>query len=285
MKSIFDYLDYRLFLREYIDFQKERKPFFSYRYLAEKIGVDASNIAKVVAEKRHLSKPATDSLIALLQFNRRESNYFRTLIELAKTDCDHDRDAIIENLAKIKTVQPHTVEEPQYEYYSTWYHSAILAFLWFFDFKDDFTLLASKLEPAITPSEAEKSIDLLLQLELIKRDESGYFRHTQSSTWHCDHWIITRRWNGTFPRLLSRHRAMIFQKSKRLPRSIAKMSFGLSKRANTRKRCINSIFNCFHSQGWYENENCNSTSSTFHALPLFSLCLRAASGGIWFRNH
>jgi len=189
MKSIFDYLDYQLFLKEYIETEKVRKPFYSYRYLAEKIGVDASNIAKVVAGKRHLSKKTAESFIALCQFNKRESAYFQLLMELSRSECDDDRERIILELAKIKTVLPHTIKEPQYEYYSTWYHSAILALLYFFDFSDDYALLASKLEPSITPSQAEQSIQLLLQLELITRNESGVLRHTQNlistgEKWH-----------------------------------------------------------------------------------------------------
>ncbi len=180
MKSIYEYLDYTLFLKEYIESEKEKKPYFSYRYLAEKIGVDASNIAKVVAGKRHLSKSAVTSLATLCRFNKRELQYFTALMELSRTEADDDREKIIQKLAKIKTVQPYTIEEPQYEYYSKWYHSAILALLYFFDFKDDYHFLASKLEPTITPEEAQRSIDLLFQLNLVRRDESGILRHTQN---------------------------------------------------------------------------------------------------------
>lgn len=180
MKQLYDYLDYRLYLKEYIENEKESKPFFSYRYIGDKLDIDASNIAKAIQGKRHLSKKGVDGFIKFCKFNKRETRYFRTLVELAKVKSEDEREEKILKLAKIRNVTPHKVEEPQYEYYTKWYYSAILALIYFFEFKDDYDLLASKLDPVITPQEAEYSINLLLELKLIAKDEQGIFRHTQN---------------------------------------------------------------------------------------------------------
>lgn len=188
MKQLYDYLDYQLFLKEFIESEKEKKSFFSYRYIGDKLGIDASNIAKSVQGKRHLSKKGVEGFINLCKFNKRETRYFRTLIELAKAKCEEDREEIIMKLAKIRHVIPHKVEQPQYEYYTKWYHSAILALIYFFDFSDDFKLLSTKLDPMITAEEAERSIQLLKELELIKQDKNGIYRHTQNLITTGEQW-------------------------------------------------------------------------------------------------
>lgn len=188
MKQLFDYLDYRLFMKEYIEKEKEQKPFFSYRYIGDKLNIDASNIAKAVQGKRHLSPKAVNGFISLCKFSKREADYFRKLVELSRIKTEDQRNELIEDLAKIRHVTPHKIKEPQYEYYTKWYHSAILALIYFFDCSDDYTLLASKLDPTITPCEAEHSLNLLKELELIKKDDMGIYRHTQNLITTGDEW-------------------------------------------------------------------------------------------------
>lgn len=180
MKQLYDYLDYRLFLKDFIEHEKESKPFFSYRYIGDKLNIDASNIAKAIQGKRHLSQQGVEGFIKLCRFTTRETRYFHKLIDLAKVKSEEERENLIMALAQIRHVIPHKVEQPQYEYYTKWYHSAILALIYFFDFSEDYVLLASKLDPVITQEEAQHSIELLLQLELIRKDENGIFKHTKN---------------------------------------------------------------------------------------------------------
>ena len=56
MKSVFDYLDYRTFLKDYYDEQKERHFYFSYRYFGSKTGIDPSYLLKIILKARHLSE-------------------------------------------------------------------------------------------------------------------------------------------------------------------------------------------------------------------------------------
>jgi len=82
--------------------------------------------------------------------------------------------------------------ENQYEFYTKWYYSAILTLLDYYPFSGDYAELAEKLSPAISEARARKSIRLLSNLGLIRKNSGG--------TWELTHKIIT---NGEQCRLLA----------------------------------------------------------------------------------
>ena len=64
--NVFEYTDYRKFLKDYYEDNKGKKPYFSYRYLSKKAGINASAFFKYVIEgKRGLPKspPRTNTSI------------------------------------------------------------------------------------------------------------------------------------------------------------------------------------------------------------------------------
>ncbi len=67
-------------------------------------------------------------------------------------------------------------DKTQYEYYDKWYHAAIRAILEFHDFDGDCAQLAKMMTPAISASEAKRSIELLRRLSLIAPDTQGRLR-------------------------------------------------------------------------------------------------------------
>ncbi len=188
MKSLYDYIDYREFLRDYIEEQKKVKSYFSYRFIGNKLKIDPSNIAKAVQGKRHLSANAVDEFSKFIGFNRREARYFRAVVLYAKEVRSEEKDDLWKKLNKIRFVTPHKIVSPQYEYYQKWYHSAMLALLYFYDFKDDYERLAQKLEPSISEAEARYSIKLLEELQLITKDGDGIYHHKENLITTGDDW-------------------------------------------------------------------------------------------------
>jgi uncharacterized protein (TIGR02147 family) len=160
MASIFDYSDYRQFLKEYYESHKALNPAFSYRYLAQKAGVNSAPFFKFILEgKRNLTKATILKTCIALKLNDREAEYFENLVffNQAKTvaEKNHFFARLVEkqrhrNVAKIK--------EHQLEYFSEWYHCIVRELVCLQDFNDDYARLARRLFPVITPREAEKSV-------------------------------------------------------------------------------------------------------------------------------
>ena len=179
MGSIYDYLDYRKYLS---DFYKDRKgccPFFSFRYWAEKIGADASNIAKIIQKKRHASTDIINKFMDFAGFDNREKQYFLALVKFNKAKTDQQSRLLFNELISIKTIKAETIREWQYAFYQKWYHTAIFALLYYYEFSGgSFRDLALQLSPPVSAEQARESVALLEKLGLIRRDDHGVYRHT-----------------------------------------------------------------------------------------------------------
>jgi uncharacterized protein (TIGR02147 family) len=83
-------------------------------------------------------------------------------------------------IAQRRPVDLKTIDAARYAFYSAWHHSVIRELVTFFDFKDDYRLLADMLIPKITAKQAQESIALLERLGFIERDEHGLFHQTDT---------------------------------------------------------------------------------------------------------
>lgn len=189
MKPIFEYFDYRVFLKDYYDEKKGRKSFFSYRVFGEKTGMDGSYLAKVLIGARHISDDTIKLCISACGLKGKEAQYFETLVHFAKAKTDKEVKFHFEQLLVLKQVGAQQLLENQFEYYRKWHHSAIRSIFEYFDFRGDFAELAEGLNPPISAKEAEESIALLTELGLIQIDKEGRYRATNQNVttgaqWH-----------------------------------------------------------------------------------------------------
>ena len=78
--SIYDYTDYRLYLRDYYEEQKTKNPAFSYRYFAKKAGFNSSGLYKDIVDGR---TGITRSLIlrfaTAMKLMPKQQEYFETI--------------------------------------------------------------------------------------------------------------------------------------------------------------------------------------------------------------
>ena len=82
MVGILQYLDYRVFLRDYYKAQKLSNSFFSYRYMAKKLNLHASYLVRILQESVHLASSRIPLVITMCDFNVKEAEYFEGKEEL-----------------------------------------------------------------------------------------------------------------------------------------------------------------------------------------------------------
>jgi hypothetical protein len=98
MNSVFNYVNYRRFLKDYYQQAKAEKKYFSYRYFSRRAGINSPNFLKVVIEgKRNLSSKTIDKFANALGLNRNEAMFFRRLVVFnqAKTASEKQESYII----------------------------------------------------------------------------------------------------------------------------------------------------------------------------------------------
>ncbi len=181
MASVFDYSDYRQFIRDYYERHKTANPSFSYRYLSQKAGINSAPFYKFIIEgKRNLTKATILKTCIALKLNDREAEYFENLVffNQAKTVAEKNH-----FFARLVEKQRHRsvakIREDQFEYFSEWYHCIVRELACMVDFKDDYAKLAKCLHPAIAPREAAQSVKMLLNLGFLKKVNGRYHQTEQ----------------------------------------------------------------------------------------------------------
>jgi hypothetical protein, TIGR02147 len=177
INSIFNYIDYRIYLKDYYAFKKKHTVYFSYRYFSKNAGINSPNFLKQVIEgKRNLTRPVTEKFLKAMKMNEKEAIYFKNLVffNQAKTAAEkQEHYVVLKSLAK--TVNEKVVGADVYDYFDSWYTCVIRELICQHDFKDDYVRIAGLVFPKIKPKQVEEAIKLLIKLDLITRRADGKF--------------------------------------------------------------------------------------------------------------
>jgi len=188
MESVFNYLEYRDYLKDHFESQKASHSYFSFRYVASKIGIDASFYAKVISRQKQLGESAIEPLADFLGLAKREREYFITLVHFNRTKSSEAEKELFSKLISLKNSCGKTIETNTYRYFSDWFTVPVRELLTHFDFSDNYSELAKKLIPMISESEAKRAIKTLADLKLISPDEKGFLRPSESIITTGDQW-------------------------------------------------------------------------------------------------
>ncbi len=188
MISVFEYWDYRKFLKDYYTARKNDNPNFSHRFVASKVGLSSSTFTKVLQKKRNLSLRLATKFYKILKFTKKEMEYFNLLILFDQVKSQDEKKQYFEQLLVYHSSKAKTLQEAQYRYFEEWYYIAIRELLGICRFNGDYNDLSRKLQPNIKPKEAKKAILLLEQLSLIKKNRNGYYESCENHITTGDEW-------------------------------------------------------------------------------------------------
>lgn len=173
--NIYNFTDYRDFLKDRYRQLKDADPLFSFRYFSKQAGFGSPNYLKLVMDgKRNLSSDAIGKFAKGLRLDAHESEYFRYMVEF--NQCDHVQKRqvyeaklmYLRELFKVKTLIPEL-----YDYYHDWYHAAIREIVRKGKVKNDPATIGRSLVPAIGEEEAKSSVDLLKKLNFVTENTDG----------------------------------------------------------------------------------------------------------------
>ncbi|MBN1308752.1 MAG: TIGR02147 family protein, partial [Chitinispirillaceae bacterium] len=182
MVNLFEYQNYRDYLKAYYNEQKATKKSFSYRSFSKKAGIQAPSFLFYVIEgKRNLTKNSLLKISGAIGHTREEADYFENLVFFNQADNIHEKCLYYSRIVEVrKPFDIRIIPLDRYEYYSVWYHSVIREVVTFFEFKDNYATLGAALIPPISPKQARESIALLEKLGFIERDQEGLFHQTSN---------------------------------------------------------------------------------------------------------
>jgi uncharacterized protein (TIGR02147 family) len=176
MVAIFEYTDYRLYLRDIFDEKKRQNPAFSHRALARKLGLATSNYVMLIMQgKRNLNADLRFKMSEVFRHNQKETEYFEEMVNFAHAKTDAEKNLHLTRMISMrKLLKIKVLDDSQYEYVSTWYNPVIRELVTQGVWSGDYEVLAKSVRPSITAAQAKKSVELLKNCGLITLQNGRY---------------------------------------------------------------------------------------------------------------
>jgi uncharacterized protein (TIGR02147 family) len=182
MSSIFEYSDYRLFLKDYYKSQKARSASYSYAVLAKQAGLPSRSYAKLIMDgHRNVGLRTIPKLVRGLKLGRAEARYFEKLVQFTQAETSAEKNHLYEQLLQFpqrrKAVQ---LSQAQHHFYAKWFYAAIREMVLLEGFPRKASEQARWIRQAtgswVTLSQAGRAIEDLIALGLLERMPDGSLR-------------------------------------------------------------------------------------------------------------
>jgi len=174
-KDIFQYSDYRLFLREYYRDQKEKIPGFTYDILAQRGGFSSASFPKLVIDgKRNLTKESAGNMCKALKLNKKAAQYFEVLVSFNQARTLEEKTSFLEKIDSFRRRNcPEKLLAKEYDYLKKWIHSAIRELVDLPGFREDPEWISKKLRYNVKSEEIKQSLEFLTANGFLKRNAEG----------------------------------------------------------------------------------------------------------------
>lgn len=167
LKSILNYQDYRVFLKDYYQLKKAENTRYSYRKFAQALGFGASNyLHLVVMRKRNFSGESIEKVCTHLSWSSREKNYFRLLVKMNQCGDAEEKEKLSGALEKILKQKRSRLNPDQFTYFKTWYIPVIREIIVLKDFVSNLNWISRKLKNRVKADEVKQAMELLERLGL-----------------------------------------------------------------------------------------------------------------------
>ncbi len=176
--NIFEYIDYRKFLKNYQETRRNTEKRFTRAQFTKAIGLPntRSFMNDVISGRKNLTESFIERIIRVIEFSEEESRFFRVLVKYNQASVEN-KELYFDQLISLNQTPKRVLDQNAYAYYKEWFNPVIRSLLGIVDFDGtDYAVLTKKIHPSISIRQAKKSVALMLKLKLIKPDKNGCLR-------------------------------------------------------------------------------------------------------------
>src|SRR5262245_50256954 len=102
--NIYEYLDFRSFLRDMFVFRKQENSAFSFRMFSRTAHLKSSNFLKLVMEgKRNLSSQTIQGFAQALKLSKEETDFFENLARFGQAQGAEEKSRYYEKIVRFKS--------------------------------------------------------------------------------------------------------------------------------------------------------------------------------------
>jgi len=172
--NVFEFLDYRAFLRAHYSAEKARRPAFSHRFFSRLAGLKSPNFLKLVMDgERNLGPETVPKFVHAIGLTGEAASFFADLVTFNQADTVAEKNRAFERISASRRFRSaKRIDGDLFTYLSHWYYPAIRELAARPDFQENAKWIAAHLRPKIPASDAQAALNLLLSLGLLVRDEA-----------------------------------------------------------------------------------------------------------------
>jgi len=183
MKSCFEYLDYRAFLRDWFEEAKAKRRGVSFRWFSARAGITSPVFPKLVMDgQRNLGDAGAEGFANAMGLKGKERSYWMHLVAFnqAKTSlAKQEQYSVLSGLAL--TIPEKSLGHTAFRYYAKWYHAVLRELATLRDFRNDWETLAQWVRPAISAQDAKEGMQTLEEMGLLIRNKKGLWEQTDKA--------------------------------------------------------------------------------------------------------
>lgn len=180
--DIYQYQDFRKYLKDVFEFRKSTTNGFSLRTLQKEMGLKTHAHYFDVMYGRNLTGKFLPLYIKWFGFDSREEQYFSALVVYAQSSKDEERREAFAQMVKLSPqLESLQMGVQNLEFFAEWYQPVLLVLLTLYPEEKDPELLARLFHPRITPAQVSKGLQFLQKIDLAQWNESQ------------GRWVLTNR--------------------------------------------------------------------------------------------
>ncbi|HEX2957795.1 MAG TPA: TIGR02147 family protein [Chitinispirillaceae bacterium] len=183
MDSIYEYTDYREYLKDLIREKKHQKSSYSIRLLSIKSGIKSPGfLSMVLNNKRNITEELAQKIAAALGLGKKEERYFLLMVEYTHTKRIESKHDILQQMLMLSRTNPvRNLLPDQFDFYDKWYYSVIRELVEVTEVSDsNVDRIAELLEPQLKPREVRQALEILTRLGLIHKNEKGQYKRNDT---------------------------------------------------------------------------------------------------------
>ncbi len=174
--DIYEYHDYRTFLREWTQWLKSRRQGYSLRALAREAGLSCAYLPQVLSGKRKLTQKALAKVMGALKLPSRERHYLELLVQAAEGSATERAEAM-EQTQRLRAYRKANPKESEvYRYLTRWFYVALKELASVPGFQADPSWILSRIRGGLNHQQVADAVTFLTENGFLRTDPNGTIR-------------------------------------------------------------------------------------------------------------
>ena len=179
MLNIDEISDYRDLLKNFFVQRKLDMPLYSYKMMGQKIGLETSQMFRVLNKELHLPNRCVPLARDLLGLKGRDGEMFEILVAASKTKSQAKKEKLYKMVLNLRDVEMRQMSSNEMLFLSKWWIPVVRALIEIEGKTTPISQLVKKIRPAISKEQADEAIRVLRELKLITPLASEKYAATQ----------------------------------------------------------------------------------------------------------